>query len=84
MGYALILESKGDGMTPEKRRTSVTGITEGARKLDRLLTDLIDVDRLRRGIVQPQRTPTDVAALVHRVLHETNLGDHPVRRTCLQ
>lgn len=71
-------------MTPEKRRTSVTGITEGARKLDRLLTDLIDVDRLRRGIVQPQRTPTDVAALVHRVLHETNLGDHPVRRTCLQ
>jgi len=78
MGYALLLESKGDQMSPEKQKTSVNGIAEGARKLDRLLTDLIDVDRLRRGIIQPHRTPTDMAHLVRRVLQESTLGRHPV------
>jgi signal transduction histidine kinase len=78
MGYAILLESKGDEMSPEKRKTSVNGITEGARKLDRLLTDLIDVDRLRRGLIQPHRTPTELAVLVRGVLDETTLGDHPV------
>jgi hypothetical protein len=34
-----------------------------ARKLDRLLNDLLDLDRLTHGIVAPKRRPTDVAAL---------------------
>jgi signal transduction histidine kinase len=78
MGYAMLLESRGDEMPAEKRKTSVQGITDGARKLDKLLADLIDVDRLRRGLIAPQRTPTDVAVLVRRVLDETPLGEHPV------
>ena len=34
-----------------------------ARKLDRLLKDLLDIDRLNRGIVEPQYRTVDVGAL---------------------
>jgi signal transduction histidine kinase len=41
-----------------------------AGKLDRLLADLLDLDRLSKGIVTPQRSPTDLAALVSRIAQE--------------
>jgi two-component system sensor histidine kinase KdpD len=41
-----------------------------AGKLDRLLADLLDLDRLSKGILEPQRTRTDLAALVGRVAEE--------------
>ena len=45
-------------------------IAANARKLERLLGDLLDLDRLQRGIVTPQRRSTDVAALIARVVAE--------------
>ena len=78
MGYALLLEGRFDEMTPAKRRASIEGVTGGARKLDKLLGDLLDVDRLGRGIVEPCRKPTDVSTLVRRVLCEIDLRDHPL------
>ena len=78
MGYALLLESKGQEMSAERRKVATQGVLDGARKLDRLLADLLDVDRLRRGIIEPRRAPTDLADLVRRILCETPLGDHPV------
>ena len=39
-----------------------------ARKLDRLLKDLLDIDRLNRGIVEPQYRTTDVGALARRTI----------------
>jgi two-component system sensor histidine kinase KdpD len=38
-----------------------------ARKLNRLLDDLLDLDRLTHGIVTPKRRPTDMAALAKRI-----------------
>jgi signal transduction histidine kinase len=38
-----------------------------ARKLNRLLADLLDLERLRRGILEPTRRPTDVGALVRQL-----------------
>ena len=44
-----------------------------ARKLDRLLNDLLDLDRLTHGIVAPKRRPTDVAALAARIADDWGL-----------
>ena len=44
-----------------------------ARRLDRLVTNLLDLDRLARGIVTPKLQPTDVGALVRRVVAESDL-----------
>ncbi len=38
-----------------------------ARKLDRLLVDLLDLERLSRGILEPTCRPTDVGALARQL-----------------
>jgi signal transduction histidine kinase len=43
-------------------------LASNARKLDRLLKDLLDMDRLSRGIITPSARPADVAELVFRVV----------------
>jgi signal transduction histidine kinase len=45
-------------------------IASNARKLERLLGDLLDLDRLQRGIITPQRRRTDVGALVGEAVRE--------------
>ena len=45
-----------------------------------MLSDLLDLDRLDRGIMEPRRRPTDVAALVRRTVESSEvLGTRPVR-----
>jgi signal transduction histidine kinase len=56
----------------------VDRIAFNARKLQGLLTDLLDLDRISRGILEPARRPTDVGALVRRVADEAELGDRPL------
>ncbi len=70
LGSALTLEQGGLEIEPSDALDLVHRIAANARKLERLLGDLLDLDRLQRGIVSPQRRPTDVAALVHRVVAE--------------
>src|SRR5262249_59954027 len=48
-------------------------IADNARRLDRLVTNLLDLDRLARGIVTPKLQPTDVGSLVRRVVQESDL-----------
>jgi PAS domain S-box-containing protein len=79
LGSALTLERADLELTVDDTRGLVRGIASNARKLYRLLSDLLDLDRLGRGIVEPNRQPTDVAALARGVLDEVDvLGDRPV------
>lgn len=48
-------------------------IATNADRLDRMVTDLLDLDRLAHGLVEPNRWPTDVGALVQRVVVESGL-----------
>jgi PAS domain S-box-containing protein len=67
VGIGLTLEHKADSMASEDRTDLYTRLVANARKLDRLLNDLLDLDRLTHGIVAPKRRPTDVAALAARI-----------------
>ena len=79
LGIALTLQRKDISLSVEDWQDLLGRLVTNARKLERLLSDLLDLDRLARGIVQPNRQPTDVAALVRRVVETTDLfGDHPV------
>jgi signal transduction histidine kinase/GAF domain-containing protein len=71
LGSALTLEQSRLALPHEDALDLVRRITSNARKLQRLLGDLLDLDRLQRGIVSPQRRPTDLPALVHRAVDET-------------
>lgn len=76
LGLALTLE-RSDLM--EEDRVDLLGrLASNARKLDRLLKDLLDIDRLNRGIVEPQYRDTDVGALARRTLNSLELPDRSI------
>jgi signal transduction histidine kinase len=71
LGSALTLEQAGMDLPREDALDLLVRIAANARKLERLLSDLLDLDRLQRGIVTPQRRPTDVRALVEQAVAES-------------
>jgi signal transduction histidine kinase len=71
LGLSLTLEQQ---QLPEPERNELLGrLAMNARKLDDLLKDLLDIDRLSRGIVTPKVRPTDVAEIVERVIANMDL-----------
>jgi K+-sensing histidine kinase KdpD len=53
LGSALVLEDGDRLLEDDKRADLVHGIAMSARDLNRLVTDLLDLDRPERGIVEP-------------------------------
>lgn len=78
MGLALTLERAGARMPRQEILDLIPRIAVNARKLNRLLADLLDLDRLSRGIIEPNRRETDLAELARTVLAECDLGGHEV------
>ena len=70
LGSAVTLEQAGLELPREDAVDLLQRIASNARKLERLLSDLLDLDRLQRGIITPQRRRTDVGALVHDAVQE--------------
>ncbi len=72
LGLSLTLER-----TPElgdaDRGDLLRRLAQNASKLDRLLKDLLDIDRLNRGIVAPQYRVTDVGALARRTVESLDI-----------
>ena len=73
LGLAITLERPDMRLEEGDTHDLARRIAENARKLDRLVTNLLDLDRLARGIVEPKRHVTDLGALVRRVLSESDL-----------
>jgi PAS domain S-box-containing protein len=74
LGLAVTLERAELDLGPEDTRDLANRISANARKLDRMVTDLLDLDRLARGIVQPKRRRVDVAALIRRAVDDSDLA----------
>ena len=70
LGSAVTLEQSGMDIPREDAIDLLQRIASNARKLERLLGDLLDLDRLQRGIITPQRRRIDVGALVRDAVRE--------------
>jgi PAS domain S-box-containing protein len=78
LGIALTLERRA-GLPADEVADLLQRLSASARKLDGLLADLLDLDRLARGTLSPRRQPTDIGALTRRVVHEAGVAvEHPV------
>jgi K+-sensing histidine kinase KdpD len=75
MGLALTLEREDMRLSEDDRKDLTRRLAKNARRLDRLLSNLLDLERLIRGVVEPSRERTDLGALVRRVLIEADLRD---------
>ena len=72
LGMAITLERGDVGLSPEETRELAGRIEHNARRLERLVTNLLDLDRLARGVLTPTFEPTDVGDLVRRMVTETD------------
>src|SRR6266508_2322786 len=81
LGIALTLERSRQAL-PSADVADLHGrLTANARKLDRILGGMLDLDRLTRGVVEPRRERIDLGEFVATVVDQTQadlLGDHPV------
>ena len=73
LGLAITLERTDVQLEEGDTHDLARRIADNARKLDRLVTNLLDLDRLARGIVEPKLHVTDLGALVRRALAESDL-----------
>jgi len=73
LGLAITLERGDVHLEEDDAKDLARRIAGNARRLDRLVTNLLDMDRLARGIVSPNLQPTDVGSVVRRVLSESEL-----------
>jgi signal transduction histidine kinase len=79
LGLAITLEQE-EGPEGDEARRLASRIAANARRLDRMVTNLLDLDRITRGIVEPNLRRTDLGALVRRVVAETEIeSDRPVQ-----
>jgi len=74
LGLAVTLERTDIELAPEEARDLARRITANARKLDGMLTDLLDLDRLERGVVEADLFPTDLGELVREVVAGSELA----------
>ena len=70
LGIAITLERGHVGLEPEETRHLAGRIEHNARRLERLVTNLLDLDRLARGVLTPSLEPTDIGELVRRMVQE--------------
>ncbi len=71
-GFARILSQHNQTLDAAQRGDFLERLTRNAERLEGLVLDLFDIDRISRGILEPRRHPTDVLELIQRVL--ANLG----------
>ena len=82
LGFALTLEKHRESLTPETIDETVSALARAARRLDRLLSDLLDVERLRRGVLALVRERVDADELVRRVVDECAPDGRALRVDC--
>src|SRR3954470_1442403 len=80
LGSATMLERDDLKLSPEDAKELTRGMAWNARRLHRLVTNLLDLDRLSASDVAENRELTDIGKLTETVLRECIDEDHPIRR----
>jgi len=73
LGNAITLEHGDElGLSTEDRQELLHALAGKARRLTDLITDLLDMDRLSRGAIEPRFAPDEVGTLVTRLVRDTD------------
>jgi len=73
LGFSTTLERRLDRLDRERVLEFLGHISRNGRRLQKMLDDLLDMDRISRGILQPNLAPTDMPALVRNIVEELDL-----------
>lgn len=76
LGLAITMERDDVDLSEEESRDMARRIANNARKLDGIVSDFLDLERLERGAASPRFEPVDVGALVRELVANSELvGD---------
>ncbi len=70
LGFGATLRDHGAALTPSHARTLAERIHRQGERIQGLLDDLLDVDRLSRGVLTLERSRTDLAEVVRSICAE--------------
>ncbi|MGQ0671100.1 MAG: PAS domain-containing sensor histidine kinase [Actinomycetota bacterium] len=73
LGLAVTLEREDLQLDAAETKQMAGRIVVNARKLDRLVNDLLDIDRIGRGMVEPSLVETELDRLVREVVTGSDL-----------
>jgi PAS domain S-box-containing protein len=73
LGIAITLQRRRLDLASDDAVDLLQRLSKSARKMDRLLNDLLDLDRLSQPTVSPERERVDLGELVTRVVGDANL-----------
>jgi signal transduction histidine kinase len=74
LGSALTLERLGGELGERDRADLLRAVTSNARRLERMLSDLLDLDRLTRGVIRPRLIPEELGRLVRGVIEDSEFA----------
>lgn len=74
IGFAETAERIADD--PEEQRPYLRRVVSNARRLEGLVSDLLDVERLARGQVEPRVGPVELDRLAERIVRRADPGAH--------
>jgi PAS domain S-box-containing protein len=78
LGSALTLQGLGIDLSAQDQQDLLQGVIDGSRRLQRLLGDLLDVDRLTRGAAMVDRSPVDLCDLIAEVVSHVPPNHHQI------
>jgi signal transduction histidine kinase len=70
VGYAQFLDDMRGTVSIDEMESGISAIATQAKRLERLMLDLLDVERISRGVVEPNLTETDVRNTVMNVVDD--------------
>ena len=73
LGLAITLEREDVALKPDEAKDLVSRIADNARRLDRMVGDLLDLNRIAHGTIALTIVPSDIAELAARVVGETDV-----------
>jgi PAS domain S-box-containing protein len=73
LGLAVTMERDDVEITDAEHRDMAHRIASNARKLDRIVTDFLDLERLNRGLAEIHLEPIDVGALIREIVANSEL-----------
>jgi signal transduction histidine kinase len=78
VGFTELLKTKGDDVSSDMRGEMLGSIDKSARKVQAMLTDLLDVDRISRGLLDADKKQQDLSEIVRRVVEDVNQDEHKI------
>jgi signal transduction histidine kinase len=73
-GLALTLAQEDIDLSDADVRDMANRIAANSHKLDRIVADLLDLDRLSRGIMEPKLTDTDIGPVVRELVAQLDIA----------